>query len=146
MHVLSSDTVDALKRARNGTLVYTAESLGFEASFAGTISAILNEKHGQVSLATENKLRLALGLDVLHSIVEVESCEDCGSVHHARCHGHDGPVVVLAENEKITRVKKKKPPSPYALRRKALRAACKEHGVTVEDAAEMWLASTSANN
>lgn len=139
MHRISADTIKALKTARNGTLAKTAQSLGFPASFAATISAILNGRQGQVSLVTENKLRITLGLPVVRSIVEVESCEDCGSVHHARCNGHDGPVVVLAEDEKITKTRPKKKPSPYAVRRKKLRAACKEHGITMEDAAEFWL-------
>jgi hypothetical protein len=33
--------------------------------------------------------------------VEVPSCPDCGSVHHARCNGHAGAVVVLAAGETV---------------------------------------------
>jgi hypothetical protein len=132
MHTLSTDTIDTLRGARNGSLKGTAVGLGFNESFAGTISAVLNGKRGQVSMETENKLRLALGLTVLYT-VEVPSCTDCGSVHHARCHGNHGDVVVLGA------AKPNRPQSPNAKRRKALRAACKKRGVTLEDAAEMWL-------
>ena len=31
------------------------------------------------------------------------ACPDCGSVHHARCNGHNGAVVVLADGETVRR-------------------------------------------
>lgn len=33
----------------------------------------------------------------------VPACPDCGSVHHARCHGNGGEAVVLAPGETVRR-------------------------------------------
>ena len=34
--------------------------------------------------------------------IPVPACPDCGSVHHARCNGNAGAVVVLAPGETVT--------------------------------------------
>lgn len=34
-------------------------------------------------------------------LIPVPACPDCGSVHHARCNGHAGQVVVLAQGERV---------------------------------------------
>lgn len=36
--------------------------------------------------------------------VWIDPCPDCGSVHHARCNGNGGTVVVLAPGETVRRV------------------------------------------
>jgi hypothetical protein len=40
--------------------------------------------------------------------IPVPPCPDCGSVHHARCHGNAGAVVVLAPGETV-----RKPRGPW---------------------------------
>ena len=87
---------------------------------------------------------MALGLPIIQSTKEVDLCPDCASegrfeVHDVRCHGHSGPAVVLAENEKVIKARTRKPPSPAAIRLKAVKSLCKKHGVTVAEAAERWL-------
>jgi len=51
----------------------------------------------------EGRIRLALGLPPLPAPVPVDPCPDCGSVHHARCNGNSGPVVVLAATERVVK-------------------------------------------
>jgi hypothetical protein len=61
-HKVLRSTLTALKLRRNGSLRGLAIELGFEAHFAATLSDMLRHKPGAVSLANENRLRLALGL------------------------------------------------------------------------------------
>ena len=67
------------------------------------LADVLNDRHEHVSRQSENRVRLAVGLSPLPAPVSVDPCPDCGSVHHARCNGNDGPVVVLAATEKVVR-------------------------------------------
>ena len=46
-------------------------------------------------------------------LVPVPACPDCGSVHHARCHGNGGAVVVLAQGETVRRPGQSKPRRRY---------------------------------
>ena len=47
----------------------------------------------------ESWLRVRAG----ERVVSVPPCPDCGSVHHARCNGNSGPVVVLAATERVVK-------------------------------------------
>jgi predicted RNA-binding Zn-ribbon protein involved in translation (DUF1610 family) len=72
-----------------------AHELGFPPSFAASLSDVLREKHQNVSLKTENRIRIAIGLNPIEAY-EVPPCPDCGSVHTGRCYGKakGGPVEV----------------------------------------------------
>ena len=67
------------------------------------LADILANRHGHVSLAAENRVRVALGLAPLSAPVLIPPCPDCGSAHHARCNGNSGPVVVLAATERVVK-------------------------------------------
>ena len=67
------------------------------------LADILKDRHEHVSRNSENRVRLALGLPPLPAPVPVDPCPDCGSVHHARCNGNSGPVVVLAATERVVK-------------------------------------------
>ena len=70
-------------------------------SWRGTMNRILN--NFPVSLDKENEVRYRLGLPAIYPpLVPVPACPDCGSVHHARCNGNAGAVVVLAPGETVT--------------------------------------------
>ena len=66
---------------------------------------MLRERHENVSLVTENRLRVALGLEPIKTY-EAEACPDCGLVHTGRCYGR-GPnaqvVVIDPRTEYIAR-------------------------------------------
>ena len=67
------------------------------------LADILKDRHGHVSRDSENRVRAVLGLAPLPAPVPVDPCPDCGSVHHARCNGNSGPVVVLAATERVVK-------------------------------------------
>ena len=67
------------------------------------LSDILAGRNGHVSLQAENRVRVALGLAPLPTPVSVDPCPDCGDIHVGRCHGNDGPVVVLAATERVVK-------------------------------------------
>jgi len=67
------------------------------------LADVLNDRHEHVSRAAENRVRAALGLTPLPAPIPIEPCPDCGSVHHARCNGNSGPVVVLAATERVVK-------------------------------------------
>ncbi|MCD6291807.1 MAG: hypothetical protein J7M34_15025 [Anaerolineae bacterium] len=99
------DTIETLRKRKKGNLRQLAQELGFPASFAATLSDVLRERHENVSLATENRLRVALGLEPIKTY-EVEACPDCGGIHVGRCYGK-GPnslvVVIDPHTERIVR-------------------------------------------
>ena len=64
---------------------------------------VLHHENPPISRQMEGRIRLALGLPPLPAPVLIPPCPDCGSVHHARCHGNDGPVVVLAATERVVK-------------------------------------------
>lgn len=64
------------------------------------ISDALNGK--AMSRTRENWLRTQIGGDPLPTLCEVEACPDCGSVHHARCNGNNGAVIVLGEGQRVS--------------------------------------------
>jgi len=105
MHIIRPDTVQALRRRRNTSLRKLAQELGFPSSFAATLSDVLRERHGNVSLKTENRLRVALGLEPIGTY-EVPACPDCGAVHTGRCNGKgpNGQVIVIdPQTERVVR-------------------------------------------
>jgi hypothetical protein len=59
------DTIIALEKRRNGICASyrkLALELGFEPSFAGTLSDVINRRHAHVSADAERRVRAALGL------------------------------------------------------------------------------------
>ncbi len=109
-------------------------ALNLPLSWRGTLNRIAN--NFPVSLDKENEVRLRLGLPTIYPpLVPVPPCPDCGSVHHARCHGNGGPVVVLAPGETVRRPAKAKRRRP--VRRPwmgaELTAAMNAAGMTDED-------------
>ena len=67
------------------------------------LADILADRHAHVSRQSENRVRVAVGLPPLPALIPVDPCPDCGSVHHARCNGNSGPVVVLAATERVVK-------------------------------------------
>ena len=103
---VSPDTRQALQALSHecDSLHKTAKALGVPHS---VLADILAGRSGHVSLHAENRVRAALGLPPLPAPVLIPPCPDCGSAHHARCNGNDGPVVVLGSADKV--VKRGKP-------------------------------------
>ena len=99
---VSPDTRQALQALSHecDSLRKTAKALGVPHS---VLADILAGRSGHVSLHAENRVRAALGLPPLPAPVLIPPCPDCGSVHHARCNGNDGPVVVLASTDKVVK-------------------------------------------
>jgi hypothetical protein len=97
-----NDTRSALVAIKDGkSQRATCAALGLDDSWRGTIHRIIHRI--DVGTDKENEVRLRLGLPVLSpTLVPVPACPDCGSVHHARCNGHAGAVVVLAPGETVT--------------------------------------------
>lgn len=93
-HIVTPETLETLQNRRNGSLRKLATELGFAPSFAGALGDILNQRAGHVSLETENRVRVALGLVPIATYV-VPACPDCGAVDTGRCHGIADPVVVI---------------------------------------------------
>ena len=97
---ISADTRQALQALSHecDSLRKTAKVLQVPHSL---LSDILGNRHGHVSLANENRIRAVLNLPPLPAPVPIPPCPDCGSVHHARCHGNGGACVVLAQTERV---------------------------------------------
>lgn len=111
MHVCHVGTQQAIQGAYAiyGTWRKTALALKYPANFATILNQIAKGKGGAISPAKEDELRQRLGFSILYGI-SVPPCTDCGSVHHTRCHGNSGPVIVLAENQRVVEEKPKSAP------------------------------------
>ena len=98
--MISADTQQAVL-----ALVAQCDSLRSAAKVVcihhAVLADILNERHAHVSRQSEQRVRRAFGLPPLPALVPVDPCPDCGSVHHARCNGNSGPVVVLGSTERV---------------------------------------------
>ena len=96
------ETISALQTAferAGSSLTAFAASLGLS---PGLVSDVLHGRHGHVSLAAENRVRHALGLQPLGTY-QVPPCRTCGQVHVAPdCQGKPvAAVVVLAPGERV---------------------------------------------
>jgi hypothetical protein len=109
----SKETQDALMAVLGPkTDRWRCVALGLPEHWRGTIGRIRNGF--AVSLSKENEVRYRLGLPAIYPpLVPVPPCPDCGSVHHARCNGHEGAVVVLAPGETVRRPGQSKPRRRY---------------------------------
>ncbi len=106
-------------------------ALGLPPSWRGTLNRIAN--NFPVSLDKENEVRRRIGLPpVMPPLIPVPACPDCGSVHHARCNGHAGPVVVLAAGESVRHVAQR----PRRAR-KAMWRACLPAELTPDERAQV---------
>jgi len=100
--MIRPDTIKKLAERRNGSLRKLAQELGFPPSFAASLSDVLREKHEKVNLRTENRIRVALGLDPI-AVYEVPPCPDCGLVHTGRCRGKQGEVTIVGADEVVVK-------------------------------------------
>ena len=93
--VVDPETVAALLQRKNGSLRKLATSLGFPASYNATLSDILNNKPGAITLNGENVLRRAMSLPVIQ-IRPARACPSCGEVHgeNLDCGGRDVKVML----------------------------------------------------
>ena len=141
-HSVRPETTIALKSVQNGSLRKLAVELGFRPSFAATLSDVLHGKEGSVSVHTENRLRIALGLRPV-SIVPVAPCPTCGSVHLVGdCHGKAGAAAIVADNEEVKqkRIYKMSKPAYRPRLPLALKERIEADGRTVEQLIEAALA------
>lgn len=90
MHRLAADTVSEVRKAigHYGSQRAASRAISIPQS---VLSDIVRERHAHVSVATECRVRTALGLPVL-VLHTVPACPDCGSIHTGRCHNR--PVAV----------------------------------------------------
>jgi len=100
--MIRPDTVQRVAERRNGSLRKLAQELGFPPSFAASLSDVLHERHENVGLRTENRIRVALGLDPI-AVYEVPPCPDCGLVHTGRCRGKRGEVAIVGPDEVVVK-------------------------------------------
>jgi len=145
MHICHPSTVMYINGAHAvyKTWRKTAKGLGYQENFATVLSQIAAGKEGAISPEREDELRERLGMYPIYGI-RVTPCRTCGQAHSIDdCMGKEGDIVIVGENEVIKRKPKPRQSYPSYERRAALRAECKARGVTVEDAAEMWLQSQS---
>jgi len=93
--VVDPETVAALLQRKNSSLRKLATSLGFPASYNATLSDILNNKPGAITLDGENILRRAMNLPVIQ-IRPTRACPSCGEVHgeNLDCGGRDVKAVL----------------------------------------------------
>ena len=99
LHETTKESVVAAVKSLNG-LSALSRRTGIN---KGVFSLVLHHENPPISRQMEGRIRLALGLPPLPAPVPVDPCPDCGSVHHARCNGNSGPVVVLAATERVVK-------------------------------------------
>lgn len=115
-------TSDALQQLRfslgNPSTRAMCRALGLPEKDSALVSRVLRGR--EVSVRAENRLRAALGLPpLIVGDVVVPACPDCGSAHHARCHGQvPAKVVVLASDQRVSRVPRRNPEGPQCWRPK----------------------------
>jgi len=122
------EIVKTLTAAHTGSLRQLAESIGYPASFAGTLSDILRGRDEHVARETYRGLAVRLGLPPLPEVKPTEVCPTCWAagkrtVHAAGdCHGRPvAAVVVLAPGEVVASAP---PPKPPKRTRKHYRRPC----------------------
>lgn len=99
---VESSTIEGISIAykKSGSYRRTAAALHVPYTL---IRDIVKGKHAHVSRASENRVRVALGLSDLPSRVEVDPCPDCGSVHTGRCHGRAVAVLPVRRRRPLSR-------------------------------------------
>lgn len=140
-HTCHPSTVASVEDAhvKYGSWRKTAKGLGYQENFATVLSQIAAGKEGAISPEREDELRERLGMYPMYGI-RVAPCRTCGQAHSIDdCNGKDGDIVIVGEDEVVKRKPRPKQSWPSYARRERLRAACKDRGITVEDAAEAWL-------
>ena len=93
--VVDPETVAALLQRKNGSLRKLATNLGFPASYNATLSDILRDRPGAITLEGENILRRTLGLPVIQTRT-ARACPSCGAVHGEGLDCHSQPVASVA--------------------------------------------------
>jgi hypothetical protein len=108
-HELDTETISALSERKSGkSLRALAAELGLDKGAIATLSAVLRGRSGTLTLASENVLRMHLGLTLLPEPRLLAPCPTCLGDHGMKeipdCHGAPiAAIVVLAPGEQVTR-------------------------------------------
>jgi len=96
-HSIDPETIATLlqRKKGNGSLRKLATNLGFPASYNATLSDILRDRPGAITLEGENILRRTLGLPVIQTRT-ARACPSCGAVHGEGLDCHNQPVASVA--------------------------------------------------
>lgn len=111
IHVTDESTASALAKRKTGkTLRVLACDLGEPRFSIATLSAVLRNKPGTLTMTSEDDLRQRLGLPAISPHI-MPACPSCGGAHVlADCHGAPvAEIVALAPDERIV---KRRPPRP----------------------------------
>ena len=141
-HVVADDTIETLRRQKNGsTMRQLAVDLGYLENFATTLSHVIKQTPGCITLAGENLLRHRLGLSPLSEMRLVRVCPSCGEIHGAGidCHGQPITVIALASGEHIAKDGQKRKPSGKSAWTPDLQRWRKRLGVTIREVIEAGL-------
>jgi hypothetical protein len=98
-----ADTIEEVRKRRNGgSFAGLARELGLPDNFTSTLANVFNARAG-ISQATENELRLALGLPAIGT-EEVPVCRHHGYAHVIEdCGGHAVRIVALQPGQHVYR-------------------------------------------
>lgn len=86
---------ETASKSKGGGWRAVGEKIGKSGAYARQIV------NGQRSVTEEIAVAWMLSSGWHQRFVPIPACPDCGSVHHARCNGHNGPVIVLAQGERV---------------------------------------------
>lgn len=105
-YVSTFDAISSLVE-RFGSQRAAARFLGIA---PGVISDIINGRGEHLGRERENEIRAALALPALPKRVTIDACEDCGSVHHGRCHNREVTIKPVRARCEPTRWADYRPP------------------------------------
>jgi hypothetical protein len=134
------DTLDAVLEAKTiwGSLSAMCNAMALPDKDRATLSAILRGVHEDVSIAAENRIRVALGLHARPAMHLVQECPIHGVPHLVTdCGGVDGTPVMLPTDARIVKA------GPKRRRKKMLRLAVDPAGLDAGDLA-WWKGMTLA--
>jgi hypothetical protein len=88
---------ETASKSKGGGWRAVGEKIGKSGAYARQIV------NGQRAVTEEIAVAWMLSNGWHQRLIPVPPCPDCGSVHHARCNGNGGTVVVLAPGETVRR-------------------------------------------